>query len=67
MWLKKLATPQVNQNLTQPNIALVGLDMKMTVHTTTTPTETQCQQYLSCYQGGIIPGNQGTRFPGTYI
>ena len=23
--------------------------MKMTVHTTTHPTQTQCQQYLGCY------------------
>ena len=42
-----------NPNSTQPNITLVGLDMKMTLHTTLPapppPTETQCQQYLSCY------------------
>ena len=39
----------------QPNIILVGLCTKMTLHTTPPlhlthpPTETQCQQYFSCY------------------
>ena len=44
----QLSKPQLNHNSTQPNITLVGLDM--TLHTTPPhPTETQCQQYLSCY------------------
>ena len=29
--------PQLNQHLTQPNITLVGLDTKMTLHTTQPP------------------------------
>ena len=39
-----------NTTTTQPqtNITLVGLDRKMTLHTTP-PTETQCYHYLSCY------------------
>ena len=47
-----LSKPQLNHNSTQPNITLDGLDMKMTLHTHPTPpptTQTQCQQYLSCY------------------
>ena len=37
-----------------PNSTLAGLDLKMTLHTTRPPphpttTQTQCQQYLSCY------------------
>ena len=42
-------TTQLNHNSTQPQpkITLVGLDMKMTLHTPT--TQTQNQQYLSCY------------------
>ena len=39
--------PQLSS--TKPNITLVGLDIKMTVHTTPPPTQTQYQQYLSCY------------------
>ena len=44
--------PNHNSTLPTPNITLVGLDVKMTVHTTPTPTttETQCYQYLSCYR-----------------
>ena len=49
-----LSSPQLNHNLTQyqPYIPLVGLEMKMTLYTTPPPhpTETQWQQYLSCYQ-----------------
>ena len=48
-----LSKPQLNHNSTQPqpNMTLVGLDMKMTLQTTPPPhpTQTQCQQYLSCY------------------
>ena len=46
-----LSNPQLNHNSTQPNIILVGLDMKMTLHTTPPPptTENQCHQYLSSY------------------
>ena len=41
----KLSKPQPNLNTT------VGFDMKMTVHTATHPptTETQYQEYLSCF------------------
>ena len=33
-FVKVLLKPQLNHNLTQPNIALVGLDTKMTLQTT---------------------------------
>ena len=33
----------------QPNITLVGLDMKITLHTYHPTTQTKGQQYLSCY------------------
>ena len=29
---RMLSKPQLNPNLTQPNITLVGLDLKMTLH-----------------------------------
>ena len=49
----QLSKSQLNRNLTQlqPNITLVGLDTKMTLQTTPHhhPTQTQCQQYPSCY------------------
>ena len=48
-----LSKPQLNHILTQPQlyIALVSSDTKMTLHPQPPPptTQTQCQQYLSCY------------------
>ena len=50
-----LSKPQLNHNSTQPqfNITLVGLDIKITLHTNppapNPPIETQCLQYISCY------------------
>ena len=55
IWNIIVKTPTPTQlNL---NITLVGLDMKMTLQTTSQPTtthhqpptQTQCQQYFSCY------------------
>ena len=46
--LEFLSKPQLNHNLTQTNITLVGLDVKMTLNTPSHPTETQGQQYLGC-------------------
>ena len=40
---------QPNSTQLQPNITVVGLDMKMTLHTPPLITQTQCQQYLSWY------------------
>ena len=52
----KLCQDQLNFNCQNPNQTLtqpVGLYPKMTLHTShptpPPPTETQCQQYLSCY------------------
>ena len=48
-----LSNPRLNHNSTQPQpkITLVGFDMKMTLHPhPPLTTQTQCQQYLSCYQ-----------------
>ena len=52
----QLSQPQLNRNLTQPNITKVGFDMKMSLHIHPPlpihhppTTQTQCQQYLSCY------------------
>ena len=46
----KLTKPHLTHNSTQPYITLVGWDMKMTLHIhQPTTTQTQCQQYLSCY------------------
>ena len=42
VWLE-LSKPQPNLN------TMVGFDNKMTLHHPPHPTQTQCQQYLSCY------------------
>ena len=52
--LSLLSKPQLNHNSTQPNITLswVTHENDFAHHPTPPPpttTETQCQQYLSCY------------------
>ena len=52
MFWRKLSKPQLNHNSTQPNITSVGLDTKMTLHTTPPPP-----QKLNVSNISAVPGN----------